>query len=248
MVIPLGDHNPVRSVPVVTWLLLCTNVVVFVALTPWWAGGCEQLAFYARWAAVPAELVRGTVLPAARLGEGLGAHCALPPTGEKRVYLSVLTAMFLHGGWAHLLFNMLYLAIFGNNVEDRLGHLRFLLFYVGTGVVATVAFVAANAASTSTLVGASGAIAGVLGAYLVLFPRARVTVLVPFLLFLVTRLSAVFVLGLWFVLQLQSLRIGSLAGGQVAYLAHVAGFIAGALLIVPLTRRRRTRRRRPQLG
>jgi membrane associated rhomboid family serine protease len=150
----------------------------------------------------------------------------------KNPVLSVLTAMFLHGGWAHLLGNMLFFFIFGNNVEDRLGRIRFLLFYLASGFVAAYGYALAFSDSTAPLIGASGAIAGCLGAYLVLFPRARVTALVPFLFFLPLRLPAWLVLGFWFLLQYAYASGGGVAqGASVAYFAHVAGFLFGALVI-----------------
>jgi membrane associated rhomboid family serine protease len=157
---------------------------------------------------------------------------ASPPPYHKRPWLSVLTAMFLHGGWLHLLGNMLFLYVFGNNVEDRLGRLRFLGFYLLCGYAATYGFALFQPDSTQPLVGASGAIAGVLGAYLVLFPRARVLSLLTFLLFLPVRLPAWFVLGGWFVLQYIYFRGGGVAAGSgVAYGAHVVGFLVGAVLV-----------------
>src|SRR5207302_3701248 len=137
---------------------------------------------------------------------------------------------FLHGGWLQLLGNMLFLWIFGNNIEDRFGRVRFLLFYLGCGVVAAYGFALADPQATTTLIGASGAIAGVLGAYLVLYPRARVWSLVPFLLFLPLRIPAWLVLGLWFGLQwAYSAGIMTSGAGSVAYLAHVIGFLVGVL-------------------
>jgi membrane associated rhomboid family serine protease len=151
----------------------------------------------------------------------------------KNAALSVLTAMFLHGGWLHLLGNMLFLFVFGNNVEDRLGRLKFLGFYVLCGYAAAYGFAFSQAHSTQPLIGASGAIAGVLGAYLVLFPRARVTTVVPFLLFFPFRLPAWVVLGFWFLLQWAYSSGGTLAqGSDVAYLAHVVGFAVGAFLVL----------------
>jgi membrane associated rhomboid family serine protease len=154
---------------------------------------------------------------------------------DKSPALSVLTALFLHGGWLHLLGNLLFLLIFGNNVEDRLGHIRFLLFYVACGYAATYAFAYLNDTSPDPLIGASGAIAGVLGAYLVLYPRVRVWILVPFLLFLPLRLPAWIVLGFWFGLQaVYSSGEGVSGAGTVAYAAHVVGFLAGMLIAWPL--------------
>jgi membrane associated rhomboid family serine protease len=162
-----------------------------------------------------------------------------PPPYGKSPALSVLFAMFLHGGWLHLLGNMLFLWVFGNNVEERFGRLGFLVFYLAAGYLAAYGFALANADSTVPLIGASGAVSGVLGAYLVLFPRARVWSLVPVLLFLPLRLPAWLVLGLWFALQwAYSSGYAVSAGGSVAYLAHVLGFIAGAVVALPLRRRR----------
>lgn len=253
MVIPIADRNPTRRTPWVTRLLIAANIGVFVFLTPWTQGPCAQVAFYQDWAVVPQELVQGAPLSAAQEAGTPVADCGLEPEADKDIYLSILTSMFLHGGWVHLLLNMLYLLIFGNNVEDRFGHLRYLAFYLVTGAAATLVFVAGNPSEVTSLVGASGAIAGVLGAYLVLFPRARVYASVPLLFFLVIPLPAALVLGLWFIGQIGALRVGDLAGAQVAYLAHVAGFVAGVAITwfsgirggqVPRPRRRSARRRR----
>jgi membrane associated rhomboid family serine protease len=177
-----------------------------------------------------------------------------PPAYEKIPVLSVLSAMFLHGSWLHLLGNMLFLWVFGNNVEERLGRSRFLLFYLLCGYVAAYGFALANPDSTEALVGASGAISGVLGAYLVFYPRARITSLVPVLLFLPVRLPAWLVLGIWFALQwLYSAGYATAEAGSVAYIAHVLGFITGVLVAIPLRkrgppephRRRQTRRTPP---
>jgi membrane associated rhomboid family serine protease len=157
--------------------------------------------------------------------------------------------MFLHGGLLHLLGNMLFLWVFGNNVEDRLGRIRYLLFYLICGYAAAYGFAIANANSTVPLIGASGAIAGVLGAYFVLFPNAKVTSLVPFLLFLPLRLPAWFVLGFWFVLQwIYSSGSAVASGAGVAYLAHVVGFVLGAAITLVLGLRRRDPPRRSRGG
>jgi membrane associated rhomboid family serine protease len=148
--------------------------------------------------------------------------------------------MFLHGGWLHLLGNMLFLLIFGNNVEDRLGRAKFLVFYIVCGYAAAYGYALAFRNSTEPLIGASGAIAGVLGSYLVMFPRARVWSLVPFLFFIPLRLPAWLVLGLWFVLQwVYAAGYAVSSAGSVAYLAHVVGFILGAVLTLLLVPRRR---------
>jgi membrane associated rhomboid family serine protease len=157
--------------------------------------------------------------------------------------------MFLHGGWLHLLGNLLFLYVFGNNVEDRLGRLKYLLFYLGCGYAATYGYSLFTPSSTSPLVGASGAIAGVLGAYLVLFPRAKVWSLLTFFFFLPVRLPAWLVLGSWFVLQYVYFRGAGLAEGSgVAYGAHVVGFVVGALLVWRLRGTAQHRALQPRFG
>ncbi|WP_189215639.1 MULTISPECIES: rhomboid family intramembrane serine protease [Streptomyces] len=249
MVIPVHDVNPTRRTPYVTYTLIAVNVVVFL-LMPGLAGSvagdgglaqlCRLHAFLDHYAAVPQELIHARMpqlVPTGGTGVGpQGPGCVVGPPGyDKSPVLSVLSAMFLHGGWLHLLGNMLFLLIFGNNIEDRLGHVRFALFYLVCGYAATYGYALLNADSGEPLIGASGAIAGVLGAYLVLYPRARVWVLVPFLIFLPLRLPAWLVLGFWFVLQaVYSAGEGVSAAGSVAYAAHVAGFLVGMLLAWPL--------------
>ncbi|MER7977537.1 MULTISPECIES: rhomboid family intramembrane serine protease [unclassified Streptomyces] len=249
MVIPVHDVNPARRTPYVTYALIAANVIVFL-YTPGLAGSaagdsalsqlCHLHAFTDQYAAVPQELIHhrmARLVPTGEVGAGPhGAGCALgPPDYDKSPPLSVLTAMFLHGSWLHLLGNMLFLLIFGNNIEDRLGHVRFTLFYGACGFAAAYGFALVNADSGDPLIGASGAIAGVLGAYLVLYPRARVWVLVPFLVFLPLRLPAWIVLGFWFVLQAAYSSGAAVPdAGTVAYAAHVVGFLAGMLLAWPL--------------
>jgi membrane associated rhomboid family serine protease len=243
--IPVHDDNPTRRAPVVNWALIALNVIVFllspvadeiplVSGPPTRADVCEQLGFFRRWAAIPVELTRNDPIDERIEATPRGCLAVEGDTGKIPV-LSALTAMFLHGGWLHLLGNMLFLMIFGNNVEDRLGRFRYLLFYLGCGYVATYVFAFANPNSDETLVGASGAIAGVLGAYLVLYPRARVTSLVPFLLFLPFQLPAWIVLGSWFLLQYAYVSGLAMAeGSNVAYLAHVAGFVTGIVGVIAL--------------
>jgi membrane associated rhomboid family serine protease len=241
--IPIHDDNPTRRPGVVTWTLIAINVVVFLLepISPLDPGGdanttagfCRQLAFFRQYAAIPVELTRNDPLDQTAGPAVRGGCLRVRPDYQKVPFLSVLSAMFLHGGLLHLLGNMLFLFVFGNNVEDRLGRLRYLLFYLACGYAATYAFALANPTSEETLVGASGAIAGVLGAYLVLFPRARVTSVVPFLFFIPLWLPAWVVLGSWFVLQwLYSAGAGSAEGAGVAYLAHVVGFVAGVVLVI----------------
>jgi membrane associated rhomboid family serine protease len=252
VVIPIGDLNPSRRTPWVTRLLLLANVAVFFLVQPlsFLEGACAQAQFFVEWAAIPVELVRGVPLDGGELG-ALPTGCTLAPVPDKPVRLAAFLSLFLHADLLHLGGNMLYLWIFGNNVEDHLGHVRFLAFYLVCGLLATAAFTAVNAGSPITIVGASGAIAAVLGAYLLLYPTARVRVLFLPLFFLSIRMPALLVLGLWFVFQLQDFEAAGVGGG-VAYLAHVAGFVAGFVGILllggrpqPRPDRPRRRRRRP---
>jgi len=245
VVIPVHDVNPLRRTPWVTYALVAANVVVLlltpvaiglVAGQPGPAAACRQAAFYDRYAAIPRELVTDRQLrlvPAGQVAVGPGgAGCVLQrPSYRKSPPLSVLWSMFLHAGWLHLLGNMLFLVVFGNNVEDRMRKLPYLIFYLACGYVAAYGFALVNPTSTEPLIGASGAIAGILGAYLVLYPRARVWSLVPFLFFIPLRIPAWIVLGLWFVLQwAYSAGIATAGAGSVAYMAHVFGFLFGALV------------------
>jgi membrane associated rhomboid family serine protease len=244
--IPIHDDNPARRTAVITYALIAVNVVVFllepIAFAPFTetasdaTSQCGQLAFFHRWAAIPRELITNEQLQVTAGPPASATQClAVRPDYEKIPAVSVLTAMFLHGGWLHLLGNMLFLFVFGNNVEDRLGHVRYLLFYLICGYAATYGFALTQPNSRETLVGASGAIAGVLGAYLILFPRARVTSLIPFLFFLPAQFPAWIVLGSWFALQyVYFLGAGMAEGSSVAYFAHVAGFVAGVVLIILL--------------
>ena len=217
--IPLRDANPTRRTPVVTLAFLVACVVVFA-----WELGLDATSptalepFVTDWGVVPAEL-----LASWNRGDYLSQETA-----------TLLTSQFLHGGFVHLIGNMLYLWIFGNNVEDRLGRLRFVLFYLGGGVLAGLAQVAVDPSSDIPTVGASGAIAATLGGYLVLFPRARITTLV-FLGFFyqLINVPAIVVLGFWFVLQLFDgiASLGAEAIGGVAFFAHIGGFVAGAIAV-----------------
>jgi membrane associated rhomboid family serine protease len=243
MVIPVHDVNPLRRTPWVTYVLIAINVVVLL-LTPGMLPGslshavtvCRQEAFDYRYGAIPRELVKDRPLrrplPNGQVvvtPQGLACR-AVRPAYHKNPVLSVLTAMFVHAGWLHLLGNMLFLLIFGNNVEDRFRKIPYLIFYVACGYVAAYGFAFVYPGSIEPLVGASGAIAGVLGAYLALYPRARVWSLVPFLFFIPLKIPAWLVLGLWFVLQ-WAYAVGGLGGGgAVAYVAHVFGFLFGLLV------------------
>ena len=248
MVLPVHDVNPTHRTPWVTRLLIAINLVVFVfspmAVAPLLGSGntaslCNQVAYLDEFAVKPAEVIGNDAADEVATGEvaqsstgEVGCVTESPPPYEKSPVLSVLFAMFLHGGWLHLLGNLLFLYVFGNNVEDRLGRLRFLAFYLFCGYAATYVFSLFFAGSTQPLVGASGAIAGVLGAYLVLFPRARVWSLLTFLFFLPVKLPAWLVLGSWFVLQyLYTRGAGLTEATGTAYLAHVVGFVVGAALV-----------------
>jgi membrane associated rhomboid family serine protease len=201
---------------------------------------CQQQAYFDKYAAIPRELTTGhqlRIAPDGKVGHdnrGNVGCVETRPSYQKSPYLSVLFSMFLHGGWLHILGNMLFLWVFGNNVEDRMGRLKFLLFYIFCGYVAAYGFAFGNPNETTTLVGASGAIAGVLGAYLVVFPRARVMTLIPLaIVFIPLRLPAWVVLGGWFLLQwVYSSGTAVASGAGVAYLAHVYGFIAGVVVAV----------------
>jgi membrane associated rhomboid family serine protease len=253
MVLPVHDDNPTRRMPIVTYALILANVVVFLLspLATSVSGGasaaqeCRINSFLSQYAAIPDEVIRNRQEPRVVtdrvVTDGRRIGCAVSrPTYKKAPFLSVLYAMFLHGGWLHLLGNMLFLYVFGNNVEDRLGRLTFLAFYLGCGYAATYGFSFLDRASTQPLVGASGAIAGVLGAYLVLYPRAKVLSLLTFLFFLPVRLPAWLVLGGWFVLQYLYFRGAGVAGASgVAYGAHVIGFVVGALMLSGLRSRTR---------
>jgi membrane associated rhomboid family serine protease len=212
--IPLKDENPGNSFPLMTTGLILANVAVFVyqLLLP----EHEQMRFLLKLGMVPAEL----------LGRSPRLHSHLPGA------LTLLTSQFIHGSLLHLLGNMLYLWIFGNNIENLLGRWRFLLFYLLCGIFAAVAHIILHPYSTLPMVGASGAIAGVLGAYLVTFPGSRVLVLIFVIIFATTaRIPAFYVLGFWFIMQLLY-GLGGLGGGtNIAYIAHIGGFLIGIWLI-----------------
>jgi membrane associated rhomboid family serine protease len=225
--IPLRDDNPTRITPYVTWLLVAVNVIIYLMQA---TGGMYETRSglagpMAGWTMVPAEVTQGR-------DYGINGYTLQP------FWLTIFTSMFMHGGIAHLLGNMVFLIIFGNNVEDALGHIKYLAFYVICGVAASVAQIFYSPNSVIPTLGASGAIAGVLGAYIVLYPRARVHTLV-FLGILITtvELPAFILLGFWIVSQFfsqftQALKTGMEGeSGGVAYLAHIGGFIVGMILI-----------------
>jgi membrane associated rhomboid family serine protease len=221
--IPLKDDNPTRTVPFVNYALIAACVLVFLWQVS--LGERIQAAIYAY------GLIPGVLLGDARLP----AELAVVPA-----WMTVFTSMFLHGGWMHLIGNLLYLWIFADNVEDRFGHGRFVVFYALCGVAAAMAQALPDPDSQIPMVGASGAISGVLGAYLLMFPRAHVLVLLPLgPLSQLVRLPAPLVLGLWFAMQLLSELLAP-PGAGVAFRAHIGGFVAG-LLLLPVFRRREAR-------
>ena len=237
MVLPIGDDNSDRATtPYVNYLIIAANLLVFVFLQ---GMGTNDRFTYA-FSTVPEEIVTGRdittrprVVEEPLTGERMEVPGLQPTPGS--VYLTLLISMFMHGGWAHILGNMLFLWIFGDNIEDRLGHLRYLIFYLVCGVLASLAHVFTTVAFGSNplvpSLGASGAISGVLGGYILLFPRRQVHVI----LFRFLRTVPAYVaLGLWFLFQFIS-GIGMLGGGSqaggVAYAAHIGGFIAGLLLV-----------------
>ena len=222
--IPLKDNNPTRTFPFVTLTLIGVNCAVFI----------RQLLSVKGFDYVVAQM-------ALRPYE-LRHFVDLPPETPIPLPLTVFTAMFMHGGFFHITGNMLYLWIFGNNVEDVLGHVRFALFYLACGVIASAAHVLTDLNSPVPMVGASGAIAGVLGAYFVRFPSARVSVLVFFFFFVrIIRVPAVIVLGFWFLMQILQASAGAAGEGGVAWFAHIGGFVAGVILMTKYGARRRPR-------
>lgn len=250
--IPLSDHNPVSRRAILVPLLIVANVLVFVFLQPSFGGSEEtraikQLEFNVCNASIPYEVIHQETLADAdpgnvdAFGRAVGEH-QRQECPNKSVWVSILASLFFHGGLLHLGFNMLFLWVFGNNIEDRLGIPVFAAFYVVSGVAATFAQSLATPDSTVPLIGASGAIAGILGAYLVLYPRARIRTLLLFIFITVADLPAIVVLGLWFVLQVfQGVGPGGVSD-NVAYLAHVGGFVTGMLLILPFRARLAPRR------
>ncbi len=216
MLLPIRDHNPSERFPYVTLGLIAVNVIVFIL----------QLLddrITTVYAAIPAEITGAPVDPLLRarlaIEHGIRAEPVVNP------WLTILTSMFLHGGFLHIIGNMWSLWIFGNNVEDALGHFRYLLLYLFWGVVAALAHIVFNWASPIPVVGASGAIAGVMGAYMLLFPHARIDCVLLFVIITFVEVPAIFFLIFWFVSQFLVYNPG------VAYLAHIGGFVAGFLVI-----------------
>jgi membrane associated rhomboid family serine protease len=254
--LPLRDSNPTRRMPVVTVAIIAVNVAAFLLWQPTFESGqkgaLDQQTFFWCHAAIPFEVSHQTDLAEGGSAARLEIDQAYGPSSGLQQYLqrvcptkswleSIFVAMFLHAGWLHIGGNMLFLWVFGNNVEDRLGPIPYLLFYLLGGVAAFALQLALAPNSAIPTLGASGAIAAVLGAYLVAFPRARVLTLVIFFLITLVELPAYLVLGLWFVLQLFSGvgELGTAVNSGVAYWAHVGGFAFGVVVGLLFLRARR---------
>ena len=209
--IPIRDHNPSNRFPLVTWILIAINVVVFISHWPLFTESYILNAFYENYALIPVQVsVHALVLP-------------------------FFTSMFLHGSFLHLAGNMLFLWIFGDNLEDRLGHFLYLLFYLAAGFVAGFMQYVSAPYSDIPVVGASGAIAGVMGGYLLLYPKARVDILLIFIIFFrIIPIPAWLALCIWFILQIFGVIGSDANSGGVAYMAHAAGFAAGAVMVLPI--------------
>lgn len=234
MLLPIGDDNSaIKIKPYVTYALIAANVLVWII--------CQQMSgeshFTYSFSTVPAEIITGKDIIQAggvEIDKLTGVENYLPPLYETPipVYFTLLTSMFMHGGWMHLLGNMLYLFIFGDNLENRLGRKRYLLFYLLTGIVAGLSHVFStyftHANSAIPCLGASGAISGILGGYIMLFPKLKVKTL---FFYMIINIPAYIALGLWIAFQIVS-GLGIFGGeGGVAYAAHVGGFLAGMMLI-----------------
>ncbi len=208
---PIRDHNPSGRVPYVTYILMAANIGIFLSYVPLLSQERALYDFYNTFALVPA-----------RVSDGYG-------------FEGLITSMFLHGGWMHLAGNMLFLWIYGDNVEDEMGHVPYLLFYTAAGIAAGLTQVAFEPSSRIPMVGASGAIAGVMGAYLLLYPKAKIDILVIFIVFFrIFPIPAWIMLMLWFAMQ----TIGGIGAdpdaGGTAFWAHAGGFVAGLLLAIPV--------------
>lgn len=223
--IPLQDENPSRTIPIINISLIIINIYVFVYqyfLSPL---GPEK--FILQWSSIPYEFSHFT---------------DINPPAIIPVPLTIFTSMFMHGGWLHLLGNMLFLWIFGDNIEDRLGHLKYIVFYLLCGVIASFSHILTNFNSQVPTIGASGAISGVMGAYMFLFPRARIKTMVIWFVFIqIIRIPAVVMIGYWILFQIFSawLEFGSAEGGGIAWFAHIGGFVSGLTLILFMRKRNR---------
>lgn len=222
--IPLKDGIPRRRFPIITILLIAMNILVFFYQL---SLGIKLEGFFYHFSVIPNHIY-----------QALHSEIFRP-----FVFISVITSLFMHGGWLHLGGNMLYLWIFGDNVEDKLGHIRFLVFYLLCGIAASALHIFLEPTSTVPTIGASGAISGILGAYILMFPKARILTLIPIFIFIkIVELPAYIILGLWFILQffngMLSLGYATAGAGGIAWWAHIGGFIAGLLLVFPFRKYR----------
>lgn len=226
MFLPIHDDNPRRTAPIVTVLLIGITLIVWLVVQG--AGAALPLArSICELGMIPGELTGRAVGEVVPLGHGLA--CVVQ---DQPAWYTLVSSMFLHGDWLHILGNLWFLWLFGDNVEDDLGHVPFAAFYLGCGVAAALTQLAIDPAASVPMIGASGAISGVMGAYIVRYPRAPVRVLAVLIIFIATfRVPAILVLGYWFLLQLLGglPQLGS-GGGGVAFWAHVGGFLVGALI------------------
>lgn len=208
---PIRDHNPSERTPYVTYILLAANILIFFYCLDVGRDPAALSDLYVAWGMIPARTMAGYQLE------------------------TLITSMFIHGGWMHLLGNMLFLWIFGDNLEDKLGHGGFLVFYLVCGLLASGGQIAADPGSVIPNIGASGAIAGVLGGYLLMFPRAKVDILFIFVVFFrIFPIPAWITLGIWFGLQIFNGAMSTVASSGVAYWAHAGGFVAGFILMFPV--------------
>ena len=213
---PFADENPTNNKPIVSWLIIftCSSIFLNQIFDPAYITEQTFLSF---------GMIPAILFGYSELSESLKI---IPPI------LSIFTSMFLHGGWMHIIGNMTYLYIFGDNIEERLGKLKFIIFYLVTGIFAALTQAIIDPTSTIPMIGASGAIAGILGGYLVLYPKANIKVLFWFIIFVkVMKIRAFIVLGGWIIIQFISFNGADLNSGGVAYAAHIGGFISGILLI-----------------
>jgi membrane associated rhomboid family serine protease len=231
--IPLKDNMPTARFPIVTVALIAANVLMFLLFQGWPGIDDGNVIDYG---SIPYEISHPGQQCEAEVGQLVCSEDASGPS----TWLTLLTSMFMHGGLLHIAGNMLFLWVFGNNIEDAMGRVKFILFYLGGGLAATLAQVLIDTNSTVPSIGASGAVAAVLGAYALLYPRARVVTLILLIVFItIIELPALLVLGLWFLLQLyygSSELTQPLGGGGVAYWAHIGGFVFGLAMVKLLAR------------
>ena len=214
--IPLKDDNPISSRPIVTYFIIGMCVVVFFMQLGSESYRTGQL-FYS-YGLIPSVLMGHDQLP-------MDLY-AIP------AYMTIFSSMFMHGGWMHLIMNMLFMWVFADNIEDNLGSRNFIIFYILCGIGAAMTHVLMDTHSQIPVIGASGAISGVLGAYIINHPKARILVLIPFFFIIIIKIRALYVLGYWFVLQFINSYTASSQGGGVAYAAHIGGFVSGLILIL----------------